>query len=78
MLFRLRRPHLAAPTVSAAATIVSAAAGTVSFTFTAAQTATPGLFYSEWVVTFSAGVVTTSDNDGHDTVEIVENLAAQA
>jgi hypothetical protein len=41
---------------SSGVTITSATGGTVRKTWTAAQTDTPGLYYSQWVVTWSSGV----------------------
>jgi hypothetical protein len=47
------------PKVNAPATIVDAAAGRVSYTWTAADLDTPGRYVAEWQVTFSGGAIET-------------------
>lgn len=72
--FVMRQRSANAPTTNLAASIVSAAAGTVSYTLTAQDTATAGLYAQTWVVTFSGGLVETFPTVGYNTVEIQENL----
>lgn len=56
--------------VDAAATIVNAASGQVSYTFTAPQTATPGDYLATFTVTFSGGAVESFPNAGYYLVTI--------
>jgi hypothetical protein len=62
------------PTVKAAATIVSPPAGTVSYTFTAADTAVAGQYVANWIVTFSGGNVQTWPTVGAIEITVEENL----
>lgn len=56
--------------VDAAATIVNAAGGQVSYTFTAPQTATPGDYLATFTVTFGGGQVESFPNAGYYLVTI--------
>jgi len=64
-----------APLINTAATVVSAASGTVSFAFTTAQTATPGTYMATWVITTSGGGTQTIPTDGYLSIAIEESLA---
>ena len=66
----------ATPVFNSTATVVSALAGTVSYSPTATNTATPGEFMGNWVVTFSGGSVQTFPTVGYLTIAIEENLTA--
>lgn len=59
---------------AAAATIVSAEAGVVSFDFTAAQTKRAGEFVAEFQVTFNDGSVRTYPNDNYLNIMIMDDL----
>jgi hypothetical protein len=66
---------LTPPKVNASATIVSAPAGTVSYTFAAADVDTVGMFDVEWQVTFPSTYVGTFPGDDYDRVVIEAALA---
>lgn len=72
--FVMRQRSANAPTTNLPATIVTAAAGTVSYALTSQDTALAGLYAQEWVVTFSGGTVEHFPTVGYNTVEIQENL----
>jgi hypothetical protein len=59
---------------NAAATIVSAAAGTVSYTLTESDTLSAGTFNAEFEVTFSDGKVKTYPSNGYILVDIQANV----
>ena len=62
------------PTTNATATIVTPAAGTVSYTFTAADTAVAGHYQATWIVTFSGGQIQQFPTDGYLDINIEENI----
>jgi hypothetical protein len=57
-----------------AATVVSAASGTVRYTWLATNTDTAGLYLSEWRVTFSDATTQRFPTVGYNTVQIVDHL----
>jgi len=61
---------------SAAATIVDAAAGTVSYSPTAGFPTAPGNYKQEWEVTRSDGAKLTFPSDGYNEIEMLEDLNA--
>lgn len=61
--------------VNTTATIVSAAAGTVKYTWVGTDTDTAGEYNAEWEVTFASTKPQTFPNSGHTTVTIVADLA---
>lgn len=71
--FVMRSMDNAVPSINAAATIVNAAAGTVSFTPTALQTAIAGDFIGSWVVT-SGGTAQTFPTVGYLEIVIEPSL----
>ena len=74
--FRMRRKGTTgAPVVDAAGVITGAATGQVEYQWTAANTATVGTYDAEWVVTLGADKETVPNN-GHITVQVVDNLLA--
>lgn len=73
--FVMRARGQNAPTTNVAATITNATSpATVSYTLTATDTATAGLYAQKWVVTFASGAVENFPTLGYNTVEIQENL----
>lgn len=56
--------------VNTAATIVTAASGTVSYTFSAAQVAVPGVYRVEWIVNEGISDEETYPNQSYDTLYI--------
>jgi hypothetical protein len=62
--------HGGAKIVDAAATIVNAPLGQVSYTFTAPQTATPGDYLATFTVTFAGGQIEAFPNAGYYLVTI--------
>lgn len=72
--FVMRSRTATSPAVNATATIVTAAAGTVSYTPSASDTATAGHYTSYWTVTFANAVVQRFPTVGFNTVEVQENL----
>ncbi len=62
------------PTTNLAATIVTAASGTVKYVPTATDTATAGIFQAYWQVTFSNSTIEVFPTVGELTVSIEENL----
>lgn len=65
----------AVPKVNAAATIVSATGGQVSYSWGASDTDTAGLYRGEWEVTFAGGVKQTFPPDDFVYVLIEPDLA---
>lgn len=72
--FVMRPMTAIAPTTNLTATIVSAVAGTVSYTPTATDTAIAGMYQAEFHITSSGGVLTTFPTDGYLEVQIEEDL----
>jgi hypothetical protein len=66
------------PTTNAAATILDAPAGMVSYPFTTSDTSGPGLYMAEFVVTLPGGAVYTYPNDGYLEISIEVNMSAPA
>ena len=63
-----------APLFNSAATVVTPAAGTVSYSPTAANTAIAGNYMGNWIVTFSGGSVETFPTVGYLEIVIEQNL----
>jgi hypothetical protein len=73
--FVMRAMNASTPTVSAAATILSAAAGTVQYAWGTSDTATTGIYACTFqVVNSTSGATYTYPNDGYLEVAIEENL----
>ena len=62
------------PTLNTAATIVSAAAGTVRYDWAAGSTVTAGDFVAEWEVTFASAKKQTFPSVGYNTITISPDL----
>jgi hypothetical protein len=72
--FVMRAITATGPAVNAAATIVSGPAGTVSYTFTANDTAVAGPYAGEFHVTFGDGTKQTFPGDGYLEILVEEDL----
>lgn len=76
VLFLMRNASTEAVKVNAAATVVSAAAGTVSYAWASADTDTVGQYEAEWEITYTAsGKKLTVPNSGFDRVLVYEDIA---
>ncbi len=73
--FNMRLKTASVAKVSAAATIVNAATGTVRYQWQGTDTNTTGDYRAEWQVTFSSGQVQTYPNDDYITIHIINDLA---
>jgi hypothetical protein len=62
-------------TVTGAASIVSAAAGTVSYTVSATDLAVAGTYQQEWQVTFGDSTVLTFPSNGYNRIVVLPDLA---
>jgi len=62
--------------LSGAATITDAPTGLVSFDLTAPQTAAPGAYFVEWVVTFAGGDVQRFPGSSYQEIVIDEAVPA--
>jgi hypothetical protein len=74
--FMMYAPGGAAAKVNAAATIIDALLGKVSYTPTASNTDTPGDYLGEWQVTFAGGAIETFPNSDHLKIRVRQDLAA--
>jgi hypothetical protein len=72
--FLMREQTAASLTVNAAATVVSAAAGTVRYDWLAADVDTAGRYYCEWQITYPDTKKMTVPTSGYDLVIIEEDL----
>jgi len=72
--FHMRRIGAATNTVDAAATIHNVDAGQVSYAWSAADTATTGIFQAEFEVTNTDGSIETFPNSGYISVEITDDI----
>ena len=72
--FKMWAPGAAVLTVNAAATVVDAASGKVSYTPVAADTATPGLYLAEFVIDWGGGQTQDVPNGGHLHALITQSL----
>jgi hypothetical protein len=61
--------------VDAAATVVNALAGTVRYSWIAADTNTVGSYQAEFEVTYADASVETFPNDSYIAVEIIDDIA---
>ena len=72
--FVMRSLVSSTPVINAAATIVSASAGTVAYSFSSTDTANAGTYMATWTITNSSGQIFTVPTDGYLTVRVEENL----
>lgn len=73
--FVMKNPTTGAVVVNAACAIVSAVAGTVTYTWISADTATAASYNAEFQVVFSGGAKETFPDDGYLRVVITAALA---
>jgi hypothetical protein len=73
--FIMRLPGATSAKVNTAATVVSAADGTVRYDWVAANTDTAGLYQAEFEVTFAGGAKRTFPADDYLYVSVVTDLA---
>jgi len=73
--FHMRSVMGGNPVVDAAATVVNAAAGTVRYSWIAADTNTVGSYQAEFQVTYADASVETFPNDSYIAVEIIDDIA---
>lgn len=72
VLFVLR--HSSGTVTSRTASVVSAAAGTVSYTTVTNDLSAAGKYRQEWQATFGDGRVYTFPSDGWNTVNVIDDL----
>lgn len=63
---KARRAGASSPLIDETVSIVSAAAGTVEYTWTAANTATAGLYWLQWRIEYTDSTTITVPNQGAD------------
>ena len=73
--FNMRLKTAATAKVSASASIVNAATGTVQYQWQSTDTDTAGEYRAEWQVTFASGRVQTYPNSTYNTIYILSDLA---
>lgn len=72
--FHMRVKGSGTAKVDAAATIVSAAAGSVKYDWQSGDTDTAGFFQAEWEVTYSDGTIETFPNYEFQEIQIFEDI----
>lgn len=73
--FHMRKLGGTQTKVDAAATVVNALAGTVRYSWIAADTNTVGSYQAEFEVTYADASVETFPNDSYIPVEIIDDIA---
>lgn len=74
--FVMRALTATTPVVNAAASVLDASSGMVQYTFTSAQTATPGLYSGVFTVVLPGGATYTYPNDGYLEISVQENIVS--
>lgn len=69
-----RLTSAAAVVFTGVATMTTVSSAYLTYTFTAGQTATNGIYDAEWEITYSDGGIETVPNDGYFSIEIVDDL----
>jgi hypothetical protein len=72
--FLMRAPGATSLKVSGTATVESAAAGVVSYTWQAQDLDTPGTYDAEWEVTYAGGAVQTFPSDRYLRIVVLDDL----
>ncbi len=73
--FHMRNTDAAAVLkINAAATIVSAAAGTVRYDWDTGDLSDVGTYHVEWQVTYPSGRILTAPTRGFDTIRVIDQL----
>ena len=71
---RLKRDGAPAEALKTGA-VVSASAKTIKYVWQAGDTAVPGTYSAEWIITFNDGTVLIVPSNENNDVRIIENLA---
>ena len=74
VLFKMRAVNSSSLKVNSSATITNASNGAVSYTFSASDTDTAGLFQGEFQVTFSGGAIETFPNSEYISINVLDDL----
>ena len=74
VLFKMRAVNSSSLKVNSSATITNASNGAVSYTFSASDTDTAGLFQGEFQVTFSGGAIETFPNSEYISINVLAAL----
>ena len=72
--FIVRGESASVAKVAAAATIVNAVAGQVSYSWAVGDLDTVGVYLCEWEITYSGDRTLTVPSAGHDTIGVVADL----
>ena len=72
--FKMRAVNSSSLKVNSSATITNASNGAVSYTFSASDTDTAGLFQGEFQVTFSGGAIETFPNSEYISINVLDDL----
>ena len=73
VIFKMRAVNSSSLKVNSSATITNASNG-VSYTFSASDTDTAGLFQGEFQVTFSGGAIETFPNSEYISINVLDDL----
>tara|TARA_B100001094_G_C18022415_1_gene715844 strand:+ start:235 stop:570 length:336 start_codon:yes stop_codon:yes gene_type:complete len=74
VVFKMRAVNSSSLKVNTSATITNASNGAVSYTFSASNTDTAGLFQGEFQVTYSGGLIETFPNSEYISINILDDL----
>ena len=74
VVFKMRAVNSTSLKVNASATITNASNGAVSYTFSASDTNTAGLYQGEFQVTYSGGLIETFPNSEYISINILDDL----
>ena len=74
VIFKMRAVNSSSLKVNSSATITNASNGAVSYTFSASDTDTAGLFQGEFQVTFSGGAIETFPNSEYISINVLAAL----
>ena len=74
VLFKMRAVNSSSLKVNSSATITNASNGAVSYTFSASDTDTSGVFQGEFQVPFSGGAIETFPNSEYISINVLDDL----